>query len=272
MLKFILGFLILGNGVLLAQNAGYLGVSGSEGHEPRRAANALNAQQIRLIPGAAAPATTVLAPPVLAAVPDAGTAPSTPAAPGMTGTTGTPGTPGTPGIPGTPGTPALAPPAVATAATAGAQCVEIGNFDIADARRFESQLQPLNLGPRLSQRSIRESDRFIVYIPALPDRESAERKAGELRRLGVEDFYLFSDNSDLRRSISLGVFKSEEAANQHLANLVRKGVRSARVLARGAASGRVAFQLRGLDQKAQAELGRIGAAFPKQASRACMPA
>ena len=263
MLKYILGFLILANGVLLAQNAGYLDVSGSEGHEPRRAANALNAQQIRLVPGAAAPAVMMPVPPVSAAVSDAGTAPSTPVVPGATVTTG---------VPGTPGTPAPAPPAVAAAAGVGTQCVEIGNFDSADARRFESQLQPLNLGPKLSQRSIQESNRFIVYIPALPDRESAERKAGELRRLGVEDFYLFSDNSDLRRSISLGVFKSEEAANQHLATLVRKGVRSARVLARGAASGRVAFQLRGLDQKAQAELGRIGAAFPKQASRACMPA
>lgn len=238
MLKFLLGFLVLANGVLFAFNAGYLGSSGAGGREPARMLNQLNAPRIRIV-----------TPEAGATMPAANTVPA---------------------IPGS--TPAVAVAANGPAPAAQRDCVELGYFDAAEARRFETQVAALSLGPRLSRRSVPEIERYIVYIPPLPDKEAADRKAGELRRLGVADFYVFTENSDLRWGISLGVFKIEEAARSHLATLMEKGVRSAKTIARPGTASKTVFQLRDLDLDAQATLARIQLAFPRQTARACAPA
>ncbi|HJV74609.1 MAG TPA: SPOR domain-containing protein [Noviherbaspirillum sp.] len=151
-------------------------------------------------------------------------------------------------------------------------CIEIGNFNPEDAKRFSTQLAALALGERVSQRSIQEVSSHMVFIPPQGDRETAERKAEQLRQLGVTDFFIIQDNPALRWGISLGVFKQEEAARAHLAQLNRQGVRSARIVQRGANTGMVAFQLRKIDAQAKGALDNIKAGFPKQSMRECEPA
>lgn len=148
-------------------------------------------------------------------------------------------------------------------------CTEIGNFTPDDARRFSAQLAPLALGERVSQRTIQGAVTHIVYIPPQPGKEAAEKKAGELRELGVNDFFLIQDNSDMRWGISLGVFKAEEAARAYLARLSQTGVRSARIGQRKVTSSLVAFQFRELDATASGAIEKIRGAFPKQEMRAC---
>lgn len=148
-------------------------------------------------------------------------------------------------------------------------CVEIGNFDAEEAGRFKERLAALSLGDRISQRSIREVLSHMVYIPSQGDKEGAEKKAGELRQLGVNDFYIIQDNSTLRWAISLGVFKVEEKARAHLVDLNRKGVRSARIGPYSMAATMVAFQLRGLDANMKADVDRIKADFSQQEMRNC---
>ena len=270
MLKFLLALLLLANGTLYAYNAGYLGAAGSDGHEPGRAARQINAPQMRLLPvRPAAPAPA----PVTGTAPVSGAA-NAPAVVGIDLTATAAATAAAPEVAvGTVPLLAVATPAGVTSSfEATGRCVEIGNFDAAEARRFDALLIPLALGPRLSRRSVAEVDRYIVYIPPLADKDSAERKAVELRRLGVTDFFIFSDSSDLRWGISLGLFKSAEAARVHLADLTQRGVRSARVAPRMAAGGRAAYQLRDLDANAEAALARIRSGFPKQETRTCKPA
>lgn len=148
-------------------------------------------------------------------------------------------------------------------------CTEIGNFNPEEAKRFRTQLTSLSLGERVSQRSIQEVASHMVFIPPLADKESAEKKAAELRRMGIEDFFIIQDNSNLRWGISLGVFKQEEAARAHLANLAQKGVRSARIGQRSVTSNLVAFQLRELDAEAKSAIDKIKDDFPKQDMRSC---
>lgn len=250
MLKFLLGLLAVINFALLASNAGILGAGNSDGHEPRRMANQLNAQRI------------VLVDPVLT-----GSAATRPAATGGASASAS-GATESAALPGVPA-PALAVSTTAAAAGPALACIEIGNFDAAEAIRFEPLATSLAPGNQLSRRSVQEVERYIVYIPPLADKESADRKGAELRRLGVDDFFVFNDNSDLRFGISLGIFKSAEAAAQHLATLGRKGVRSAKIAARLGAASKTAFQLRGLDPQGQAALTRIQASFPRQETRSC---
>ncbi|HTN67138.1 MAG TPA: SPOR domain-containing protein, partial [Burkholderiaceae bacterium] len=65
---------------------------------------------------------------------------------------------------------------------------------------------------------------------------------------------------------------SEEAAKTHLGHLQKKGLRGARLHARGSATGQQLFQLRGLESSEQAAFEQLRAEFPAQQVRPCGPA
>jgi cell division protein FtsN len=235
MLKITFWLLLAVNAGLLAFQQGYLDELFPSTREPTRLSQQLNADKLKLL-------TSAEAPPAKAAASAAASAP-------VASSTGA----------------ASAPAATASVAA----CVEIGAFDDADAKRFETQLAPLALGERLTRRSVQESARYVVYIPPLGSKDAADRKAVELKRMGVEDFFVMQDDSALQWGISLGVFKSEEAARKQLAGLAQKGVRSARITAHGAGPTKTVFQLRSLDAAAQASVQGIMQGFPRQDTREC---
>ena len=268
MLKLFIGLLLLVNLGLYGYNAGLLGNGSLEGREPARVTNQINADRIRRVdpaptaaPAPAAPASAPTMPLAPDAVVPAAAGPDT-AAMGVTAAGSA-----------APVSPTLGQESpLAKVTSNGASCIEVGNFDAADARRFEAQLAPLALGDALGRRSVQELERHIVYIPPASDKEGADRKAAELRRLGIDDFYVIADNTELRWGISLGIFKTVDAARLHLANLAQKGVRTARIAARPGTNSKTAFQLRGLDAASRSTLAQIRLGFPRQDMRACPPA
>lgn len=234
MLKFIFWSLFIANGALLILhfNAGALL---DDKREPARLSNQLNADKIKLISDKQASA--------IAAAP----APAPAPAPADTHSAATPA--------------AKKPELIA--------CTEVGNFVAADAKRFEARLATLALGERQSRRNVQEVASHMVYIPPQENKEGADKKIAELRQLGISNFFVIQDNSSLRWGISLGIFKTEEAARNHLANLNRQGVRSARIGARSVTSSKLAYQLRNLDTATKASLDHIKADFPSQEMRSC---
>ncbi|MTV38174.1 SPOR domain-containing protein [Duganella radicis] len=150
-------------------------------------------------------------------------------------------------------------------------CLEIGSFVLADARRFENQLETLKLGDRQSRHNLPGSEisSYIVYIPPQGSKEGADKKAGELRALGISNYFIMSDNSPLRWGISLGVFKTEGAAQNQLAALMKQGVRTARVAPRMSGSKLLAFQFRDVDTELKARLEKIRAGFPNAELHTC---
>lgn len=177
------------------------------------------------------------------------------------------------------------PPAQASAAAAAAAppgpppkdeavtaaCIEIGNFVLADARRFEAELAPLELGDRQSRRNVpgQEVSSYVVNIPPFANREAANRKAADLRAKGVENFYIIPDNQPLRLAISLGVFRQEAAAQTHLAALAKQGVTGARITPRYVPSKQLVFQFRDIGTATRARLEKIAAGFKDQQVRKC---
>ena len=114
-------------------------------------------------------------------------------------------------------------------------CLEWGVFAAEDVARAAAALAPLELGDRVMQRDSGEGG-YWVYLAPHKVKAEADKKAGELKALGITDFYVLPENSPWRFAISLGVFRTEEAANNYLAQLRQKGVRSALAGARGAKS------------------------------------
>ncbi|MCC7700115.1 SPOR domain-containing protein [Janthinobacterium sp. EB271-G4-7A] len=150
-------------------------------------------------------------------------------------------------------------------------CTEVGNFLLADGRRFEAQVAALDLGDRQSRRNVagQEISSYMVYIPPQGSKEGADRKAGELKQLGVTNYFIMNESSPLRWGISLGVFKSETSAQSQLASLNKQGVHSARVAPRYSAGKQLAYQFRDLDAATRARLEKIKTQFPDQELRSC---
>ncbi|MBA5636201.1 SPOR domain-containing protein [Duganella sp. LX20W] len=160
------------------------------------------------------------------------------------------------------------------AAKAGPQalaCVEVGNFVLAEARRFEKLVEPLDLGDRQSRRNLpgTEASSYIVFIPPQGSKEAADKKAGELRALGVTNYFVMSDSQTMRWAISLGVFKTEGAAQNQLAALVKQGVHSARVAPRMSGGKLLVFQFRDIDTDIKARIDDLRSGFPNTETRSC---
>ena len=73
---------------------------------------------------------------------------------------------------------------------------------------------------------------YWVHIPPLRSKRHAERKIGELKRLGITHYTRVDDTSKWNNAISMGFFENIEDAQAFLAALRKKGVRSAIIGAR----------------------------------------
>ena len=143
--------------------------------------------------------------------------------------------------------PQAAPQPAPIAAGAPAACVELGSFTLADAPRMEKALEPLALGARLAQRRTEETAGWWVFIPPQGSRAGAQKKSAELKALGVDDHFIVQEEGTLRWALSLGVFRTGEAAQARLTALRDLGVRTAQAGPRELQVPKVWLQVRGAD-------------------------
>jgi hypothetical protein len=237
MLKFVFWVLLAGNLVWFAATQGYLGNLATDEHEPERLNNQVGIDKLVILTSSQAQqaleAATVAADAAVEA-------------------------------------PAPEPEAPVAKPAAALVCLDVSNLREADARKFETRLSKLELGTRQSRREVpsAEYSSYIVFIPPQGSKEAAERKAAELKALDVTNFFIMNADSPMKWAISLGVFKSEAAAQSELANLTRQGVHSAKVAGRSAGT-RIAYQFRGIDAATSARIGRIADAYTGQETRTC---
>ena len=148
-------------------------------------------------------------------------------------------------------------------------CLEWGSFTLADYPRAEKALEPLELGNRLGQRRTEEVAGWWVFLPPQGSRQGAIRKSAELKALGVEDYFIVVDESEWRWALSLGVYRTEEAAQARLAALRAQGVRSALVAPRETVVPKVWLQVKGVDPGLEARLKDIARQIDGSEVRTC---
>ncbi|WP_332848584.1 SPOR domain-containing protein [Massilia sp. S19_KUP03_FR1] len=238
MLKFAFWALLAANAVWFAASQGYLGHLSADEHEPQRLLKQIGTDKLVMLTAQQAQETLAAAT-VAADTPPPPAEEPAPAAP----------------------KPVLAPALV---------CTEVSNLREADARKFETRLAKLDLGSRQTRREVAATDfsSYIVFIPPQGSKEAAERKVAELKALDVTNFFVMNADSPMKWAVSLGVFKSEAAAQAQLAALVKQGVHSAKVA--GRASGtRVTYQFRGIEAGTSARIERMAETYTGQETRAC---
>ena len=158
------------------------------------------------------------------------------------------------------------PPKVAVAA-----CLELGAFNLGEVARVQQLLEPLALGAKLSQRRAEEIASYWVFMPPQGSRQAANRKSAELKKLGVEDFFVLQEDPKSRFAISLGIFKTEEAAQARLAELRKKGVRTARVGPRETQVQKVYFTVREVPEALASRLNELRQRLPGSELKDCPP-
>ena len=154
------------------------------------------------------------------------------------------------------GKPVVALPASATAAAApmpltakpDVLCMEWGEFSGTDLARATTALSTLQLGDRLGQRQVEYAIGYWVYIPPVKGKAAVNQKIAQLKARGIDEYFIVSDAGPWLNAISLGVFKTQEAAQHFLDDLRRtKDVRSARIGERASKLKVTIFMLNGLD-------------------------
>lgn len=207
--------LVLLNLLALASARGWLGSPAPQG-EPERLSNQLNPDRIVLRP--AERGTTDTPPPRLPAPADDATPKAGERA------QADPGQPETP----SPSAPAPADTCVAYAGLTEAQAESL--MQTALARRPDL---------RIERKTSTTPSAWWVRIPPAGGKEGAERRVAELRALGINDLFIVHDAGPNQFSISLGLFKTEAKAQQHLTTLQNKRVQSASITTRSAIVHRI---------------------------------
>jgi hypothetical protein len=148
-------------------------------------------------------------------------------------------------------------------------CLEWGSFTLADAPKAEKALEPLALGSRLAQRRSEETAGWWVFMPPQGNRQLALRKAAELKKLGVDEYFIVQEEGEHRWALSLGIFRTEEGAQARLAALQAQGVRTARVGPRDLVVPKVWLQVKGVDAPLEARLREIARQVEGTELRGC---
>src|SRR5690242_13440287 len=91
-------------------------------------------------------------------------------------------------------------------------CVEWGPFAEADRVRAQADIEPLQLGRLVTQRPVAAEPMWWVNTGPAPSRSAADKRAGELRLLNIDDLSVV-DAGKGQFTVSLGMFRTEAAAN-----------------------------------------------------------
>jgi hypothetical protein len=140
-------------------------------------------------------------------------------------------------------------------------CVEWGPLTEGEKTRALGTLEPLDLARLISQKKIEVIANYWVFLPPAASKAAADRRVEELKAQGVRDVAAI-DSGPQRFAISLGVFRSEEAAQARVAALQVQGVKTAKMGARAQSVMQTVLVVRDPPAPAVARMRELQGGFP----------
>lgn len=153
---------------------------------------------------------------------------------------------------------ALAPGKVAALADV---CVEWGPFSDTDRARAQADIEPLQLGRLVTQRLVGSDPVWWVNTGPVATRAAAERRASELRAQAIDDLSVVEAGRG-QFTVSLGVFRTENAASSRAEALAARGVLGTRIEPRPAGIAQSMLVVRDPPQPAVARLKELQLQYP----------
>lgn len=116
------------------------------------------------------------------------------------------------------------PTGTAKSPTGAGGCYTIGPFSNAEeAKAAHERLASLERNPTQRTTQDEEVYGYQVQLPQRESREAAIETTRELAREGIEDYFVITDDPDLRNAISVGLFEQKRHAVQHTQYLEELG-------------------------------------------------
>lgn len=148
-------------------------------------------------------------------------------------------------------------------------CLAWDHLSVADADRLAEVVANKFKDFKVTRRVVAaEGNGWWVHIPPQASKVEVDKKAGELRDLEITDFFVVQEGAS-RYAISLGVFSSEKGAQDRLAELKGKGVRSARVAPRPGKDSSVKLLATGPATDKKGLIAAAGKVAPKADALLC---
>lgn len=254
MLRALVVLLVLANLGSYAWQSGWLaplGLAPRSAQEVQRVEQQLRPEAVRLLNGQR-PAAPAPAP----AAPSASVRP--PSAPPASADTPVGSAPG----------PTLSTDPSASSAPASVACWEAGGFDATQAELLRAELRLMGLPDnawRLGE--VSSAGRWIVYMGRYDNAAQVNAKKAELRELGVD--FREVNVTGLAPGLSLGTFSSEAAAQTALQQVLRKGVKTARVAQERAPSTSFSLRLPAITTAQRDRIQSLGPAMGNRQLVAC---
>jgi hypothetical protein len=139
-------------------------------------------------------------------------------------------------------------------------CLEWGPLSDTERARALADLAPLALGTLVSQRRV-ETDGYLVTLQGFASRAAAERRLSELRAQAMGDVAVL-DLGGGQFAVSLGVYRSEQAANGRADALAQQGIAGARIVPRAKGVPQTMIVIRDPPQAAVARMREVVPAYP----------
>jgi hypothetical protein len=136
-------------------------------------------------------------------------------------------------------------------------CLEWGDFSGGDLKRATAAVAALKLADKLSQRKIDRDMGYWVYFPPLKNKAVVKQKVAELKSLGINEYFVVQTPGHLLNAISLGVFKTQEAAQNFLDHIRTKGVRTAKIGEHASKLKATLFVFNGVDAATEVKLAAM---------------
>ena len=151
-------------------------------------------------------------------------------------------------------------------------CRALTGLERESAGRLVELLSGRDAQLKVEQRTVEEPKSWWVHMPPQPNSAQADKKAAELSKLGVKDFYVVRESGPNQYAISLGLFKNEDGAKEYLAALQKKGVKSARIQVREATGDKTIVEVRGIADRLAKAMADLPAEFAGVFASACAAA
>lgn len=147
-----------------------------------------------------------------------------------------------------------------------AKCLEWGPVDSDKIMLIRKSTGALALKGSLREKG-QSGARWWVYLPPLGSEAQANERVAALKGSGITDVLVIRNDPVLDNGISLGVFNDEAAAKTQVAELARKGVNDARIIARAKPDAPTSLIFNLQTEEAQQEFNRLKQAYPSVAAR-----
>jgi hypothetical protein len=158
---------------------------------------------------------------------------------------------------------ALAPSKVSALADV---CMEWGPLSDGDRSRALTELEPLALGRLLTQKRTDVNATHYVHLPRNTNKAAIDKRMADLDTAGLRNVTVI-DSGPQRYTISLGAFRSEEAANAYLQELSRKGIADAKVEPRTQVLPQTVLVVRAPEASVVSRLKTLQTSYPETETR-----